>query len=44
MKKRYTTTCFTTESKTQEKKRSDGIFWEAEADILRQELINRDVQ
>ena len=29
-------------TKIQEKKDS-GIFWEAEADILRQELINRDV-
>jgi len=40
MKKRYTTTCSLTESKTQEKKSSDGIFWEAEADIIRTELLN----
>jgi len=28
MKKRYTTTCSSTESKTQEKKSNDGIFWD----------------
>ena len=45
MKKRYTTTCSLTESKTQEKKSSDGIFWEAEADIIRQDLLSeRDVR
>ena len=45
VKKRYTTTCSLTESKTQEKKSSNDLFWEAEADIIRQDLLSeRDVR
>jgi hypothetical protein len=40
MKKRYTTTCSSTESKTQEKSNND-LFWEAEADILTEEIRGR---